>query len=205
MEARVRSDAGPPFEGKDAKMRFTSSFFLAASAAIALAACDRAAQTNQATTPEAREAAGDETLAEGLKGADDKRFADAARNAGLDRTLAGPGPYTVLVPSNAAFDKLPAGTLDTLMKPEARADLTKVLTFHILPGTILAADIGKAIDTGGGRAVLATMGGGTVTATKEGDKIVLTDKAGDKATVTQADDQRSNGVIHRIDTVLMPG
>ena len=201
---RVRGDAGPLFEGKDAKMRFTSSLYLAASAALALAACDRATQTNQATTPEAREAAGDETLAEGLSGAEDSRFAEAARNAGLDRTLAGPGPYTVLVPSNAAFEKLPAGTMDTLMKPEARAELTKVLTFHILPGTILAQDIGKAIDTGGGKATLATMGGGTLTATREGERIVLTDSAGDKATVTQADDKRSNGVIHRIDTVLMP-
>lgn len=182
-------------------MRFTRTFLLAATTGLALAACDRAA-TNEATTEEAREAAGSEPIAEGLGAG--TRFAEAAKSAGLDRTLAGPGPYTVLVPSNAAFDKLPAGTMDTLMKPESRAELTKVLTFHILPGTILAADIGKAIDSGGGKTVLATMAGGTLTATREGDKIVLTDQSGDKATVTQADDKRSNGVIHRIDTVLMP-
>ena len=76
------------------------------------------------------------------------------------------------------------------MKPEARADLTRILTYHILPGTMLAADIGKAIDAGKGKAVLATMGGGTLTATKDGDKIVLTDAAGGKATITKADDKR---------------
>lgn len=183
-------------------MRFTRSLMLAAATGLPLAACDRAAQTNEATSEEARDAAGGETIAQGLK--DDSRFADAAKSAGLDRTLAGPGPYTVMVPSNAAFDKLPAGTLDTLMKPESRAELTKVLTFHILPGTILAEDIGKAIDKGGGKTSLPTMDGGTITAAREGDRIVLTDQSGDKATVNQADDKRSNGVIHRIDTVLMP-
>ncbi len=83
----------------------------------------------------------------------------AAKAAGLDATLAGPGPYTVFVPDDAAFDKLPAGTFDSWTKPEARAELTRVLTYHILPGTVLADDIGKAIDNGKGKAVLATMGG----------------------------------------------
>ena len=92
----------------------------------------------------------------------------------------------------------------TRLKPEPRAQLTGVLTNLILPGTVLAADIDKAIETGKGKASLATMGGGTVTATKEGGKIVLTDAAGHKATVTQADEQFSNGVVHQIDGVLMP-
>ena len=99
---------------------------------------------------------------------------------------------------------MPAGALDALLKPESRAQLTGVLTYHILPGTILAADIAKAIDNGKGKAVLATMGGATLTATKDGDKIVLADAAGTKAIVTGADDRRSNGVVHRIDSVLMP-
>ena len=184
-------------------MRLTKSYVLAATAGIALAACDRQADTiNTAATDNAAEAAGDETIADGLAG--DRRFADALKAAGLDRTLDGPGPYTVLVPADAAFDKLPAGALDTLMKPESRAELTRLLTFHVLPGTILAEDIGKAIDSGGGKASLATMGGGALTATKQGNSIVLTDSAGGKATVTQADDKRSNGVIHRVDGVLMP-
>jgi uncharacterized surface protein with fasciclin (FAS1) repeats len=110
----------------------------------------------------------------------------------------------VLVPDDPAFGKLPAGTTEAWAKPESRAQLTGVLTNHILPGTILAEDIGKAIDTGKGKAVLATMGGGTLTATREGGKVVLTDAAGAKATVTKADEKRSNGVVHHIDTVLMP-
>lgn len=184
-------------------MRLTIFTTLAATAALALAACDsREAEGNNAVTPEAADAAGDATIAEGLSG--DRTFADAARATGLDRTLGGPGPYTVLVPSDAAFAKLPAGALDALMKPEGRAELTRLLTFHILPGTILAADIGKAIDQGGGKAMLPTMEGATLTATREGDKLIIADSAGGKAVVTAADDKRSNGVVHRVDGVLMP-
>jgi uncharacterized surface protein with fasciclin (FAS1) repeats len=127
----------------------------------------------------------------------------AAKAAGLDQTLAGPGPYTVFVPDDAAFAQAPAGTFET--KPENRAQLTGVLTNLILPGTVLAADIGKAIDSGKGKAVLATMGGGTLTATRDGGKTMLTDAAGHKATITEADEQFTNGVIHRVDAVLMPG
>ena len=177
----------------------------AAVSALAVTACDTSADNIAAPKSEAaRDAAGDTTIASGL-GADDSKFADAAKASGLDATLAGPGPYTVLVPANGAFDKLPAGVLDNLLKPESRAQLTKVLTGHILPGAILAADIGKAIDNGKGKAALATFGGGTITATREGDKIVLTDSAGGKAIVTAADDKRSNGVVHHVDGVLMPG
>jgi uncharacterized surface protein with fasciclin (FAS1) repeats len=185
-------------------MRFTTILLLAGAAGLTLVACDQKAATNEATTEEAREAAGGETLAEGLGQPGDSRFLEAVKSVGLDRTLAGPGPYTVLVPANPAFDKLGPDSAANLLKPEARAGTTQLLTFHVLPGTILAADIAKAIDNGGGKTALMTMQGGTITATKEGDKIVLTDSAGGKATVTAADDQRSNGVIHRIDTVLMP-
>jgi uncharacterized surface protein with fasciclin (FAS1) repeats len=176
-----------------------------AASALALAACDNAKKADEpgaAQTGDAKKAAGDKTIASGLD--QNSRFFQAAKSAGLDATLAGPGPYTVLVPDDAAFAKLPKESTDAWAKPESRAQLTGVLTYHILPGTVLAADIAKAIDSGKGKAVLATMGGGTLTATKEGDKIVLTDSAGTKATVTQADDQRSNGVVHHIDTVLMP-
>jgi uncharacterized surface protein with fasciclin (FAS1) repeats len=181
-------------------MRLTRTIMLAAAAALALAACDK--QSEQAGTPAAKEAAGDETLAKGI--APDSKMGGALKAAGLDATLAGPGPYTVLAPDDAAFDKMPAGALDTLMKPEARADLTALLTYHILPGTILAEDIGKAIDTGKGKAVLATMGGGTLTATREGNAIILADAAGGQARITKADDKRSNGVVHHLDGVLMP-
>jgi len=180
-----------------------------AGALAALSACgggDQSGGGNQAAGPaqsgEARQAAGNKTIASGL--GQNSQFAAAAKAAGLDATLAGPGPYTVLAPSDAAFAKLPAGAYDTWMKPEARAQLTGVLTYHILPGTVLAADIGKAIENAKGKAVLATMGGGTLTATREGDRIVLTDGAGTRATVTAADQQYSNGVVHQIDAVLMP-
>ena len=97
-----------------------------------------------------------------------------------------------------------AKSLDTLMKPEGRADLTALLSHHILPGTILAADIGKAIDAGGGKALIATMGGGTLTASRDGDKIIFADEAGTRAVVGAVDQKRSNGVIHQVDSVLMP-
>lgn len=181
-------------------MRLTRTIFLTAAATLALAACDKPAE--QAASPAAKEAAGDKTLAKGIS--PDSKMGAALKAAGLDATLAGPGPYTVLAPDDAAFGKMPAGALDTLMKPEARADLTALLTYHILPGTILAEDIGKAIDAGKGKAVLATMGGGTLTATREGDAIVIADAAGGKARVSKGDDKRSNGVIHHLDAVLMP-
>ena len=176
-----------------------------AAAALAVSGCsdkDDAGQPGAAQSGEAKDAAGGKTIAAGLN--QQSRFFAAAKAAGLDATLGGPGPYTVLVADDAAFGKLPAGTADNWLKPESRAQLTGVLTNHILPGTVLAEDIGKAIDNGKGKAVLATMGGGTLTATKEGDKIVLTDGAGTKATVTKADGKHSNGVVHTIDTVLVP-
>ena len=176
-----------------------------AAAALAIAGCgdkDNAGQPGGVQSGEAKDAADGQTIAAGID--QNSRFFAAAKAAGLDATLGGPGPYTVLVADDAAFGKLPAGTADNWLKPESRAQLTGVLTNHILPGTILAEDIGKAIDTGKGKAMLVTMGGGTLTATREGGKIVLTDAAGTKATVTKADAKHSNGVVHHIDTVLVP-
>ena len=182
-------------------MHHRAPLLAAATAGLLLAGCEQATQTGNDSAPaEAADKAGDKTLAAGLDG----RFAEAAKAAGLDPALGGPGPYTVLAPSDAAFEKMPAGALDTLMKPDARAQLTEVLTYHVLPGVMLAADIAKAVDNGGGKAVLATMGGGTLTATRDGDTLVIADQAGAKARVTQADDKRSNGVVHHVDTVLMP-
>ena len=148
------------------------------------------------------EQGGNGTLATALDG--NLRLAAAVKAAGLEPTLAGKVPYTLLAPSDAAFDKLGAGSLDAMMKPERRAELTALLSNHLLPGTVLAADIGKAIDAGGGKALMATMGGGTVTAQRDGDRIVFTDAAGTRATVGAADQQRSNGVVHQIDSVLKP-
>jgi uncharacterized surface protein with fasciclin (FAS1) repeats len=175
---------------------------------MAVAGCtsqDQASTAENATATKGAEAvkeAGDKTIASGLD--QNSRFVQAAKAAGIDATLAGPGPYTVFVADDAAFNKLPQGEFENWMKPESRTELTRVLTYQILPGTVLADDIGKAVDNGKGKAQLATMGGGTLTATKEDGKIVLTDAAGHKATITKADETLANGVVHQVDTVLMP-
>ncbi len=132
------------------------------------------------------------------------KFYQAAKAVGLDSTLNGPGPYTVLVPGDDAFAKSQGDALNNPADPKNRAEITRVLTYHILPGVILADDISKAIDNGGGKAVLATMGGETLTATKDGGNIVFTGGNGEKATVTKADIKASNGVIHDVDAVLAP-
>ena len=129
----------------------------------------------------------------------------AVTAAGLGETLSGPGPFTVFAPTNAAFDKLPAGTVDTLVKPESKADLTKILTYHVVPGTMTAAQLTEAIKAGGGKAELTTVQGGKLTATEAGGTITVTDAKGGKSVVTQGDVMQSNGVIHVVDTVLMPG
>ena len=153
-----------------------------------------------AQTPKAQKAAGTTTIAAGL--APNSRFVAIAKAAGIDQTLAGPGPYTVFVPDDAAFAQAPAGTFD--VDPKNRPQLTAVLTNLILPGTVLVEDIDKTIDAGKGKAILATMGGGTLTATKDGDKTVLADSSGHKATITQGDEKYTNGVVHHVDAVLMP-
>ncbi len=128
----------------------------------------------------------------------------AVKAAGLVETLSGPGPFTVFAPTNKAFDKLPKGTVETLVKPENKETLTKILTYHVVSGKMSAADLMKAISDGGGKATLTTVQGGTLTATQKGKKIELTDAKGGMSTVTIADVNQSNGVIHVIDTVLMP-
>ncbi len=189
-------------KGIKMKLRMTS-LAMTASVALSLGACDTKSDGNVAGgNAAAAEGETEDTIASALGG--DAKFAAAAKAAGLDGTLAGPGPYTVLVPNDAAFDKLPAGALDGLMKEDARAELTGVLSYHILPGTILAADIGKAIDAGKGKTTLPTMGGGTITATKEGNAIILADSAGTKARIVGDEAGKSNGVIHHIDTMLKP-
>ncbi|MFO6447899.1 fasciclin domain-containing protein [Erythrobacter sp. NE805] len=129
----------------------------------------------------------------------------AVQAAGLVEALSGPGPFTVFAPTNAAFAKLPAGTVETLVKPENKATLTSILTYHVVPGKVSAAQLTDLIKQGGGKAELKTLNGGILTARVEGGKVVLTDAKGGKATVTQADVFQSNGVIHVTDTVSLPG
>ena len=128
----------------------------------------------------------------------------AVKAAGLVDTLEGAGPFTVFAPTNEAFDKLPAGTVDTLVKPENKDQLTKILTYHVVAGKLSAKDLKKQIKMGGGKATLKTVQGDPLTASIKDGKLVLTDEKGGTATVTIADVYQSNGVIHVIDTVLMP-
>ena len=151
-------------------------------------------------TPKAQKAAGTKTITAGLAPA--SRFMTVAKAAGLDQTLAGPGPYTVFVPDDAAFGSAPGGTFD--IDPKNRPQLTAIVTNLVLPGTVMVQDIDKAIDAGKGKAVLATMAGSTLTATNDGGKTVLTDSSGHKATITQGDERYTNGVVHHVDAVLMP-
>jgi len=128
----------------------------------------------------------------------------AVKAAGLVDTLSGPGPFTVFAPTNAAFAKLPAGTVDTLVMPENKATLTGILTYHVVAGRMTAKDIAKAIKAGGGKATLTTVNGEPLTAAMMGKTIMLTDAKGGMSHVTQGDVLQSNGVIHVVDAVLMP-
>ena len=128
----------------------------------------------------------------------------AVKAADLVETLSGPGPFTVFAPTNAAFAKLPDGTVTTLLKPENKAQLAGILTYHVVPGKITAKAALAAIKAGGGKATLTTVQGEALTARVTNGKIVLTDAKGGKSTVTTADVMQSNGVVHVVDTVLMP-
>ncbi len=128
----------------------------------------------------------------------------AVKAAGLVETLKGPGPFTVFAPTNAAFAALPAGTVDTLLKPENKGALTGVLTYHVVAGKMDAAALTKAIAAGGGKATLKTVAGGNLTAMAANGGVTVTDEKGGSAKVTIADVYQSNGVIHVVDKVLLP-
>jgi uncharacterized surface protein with fasciclin (FAS1) repeats len=135
----------------------------------------------------------------------DNTLVTAVKAAGLVDTLSGKGPFTVFSPTNAAFSKLPPGTVETLVKPESKAALTGILTYHVVPGQFSAADLAKQVKDGGGKAMLKTAAGGQLTVMDAGGgKLSVTDAKGGKSMVTIADVNQSNGVIHVVDTVLMP-
>lgn len=128
----------------------------------------------------------------------------AVKAADLVGVLSSEGPFTVFAPTNDAFAKLPAGTVEYLIKPENKAKLTAVLTYHVVAGKLMAADVIKAITDGGGQATVTTVQGGILIASIEGDNVILTDANGQKAIITGVDIDNSNGVIHVIDTVVLP-
>lgn len=139
-----------------------------------------------------------------VNSADHTTLVAAVKAAGLVETLEGAGPFTVFAPTNEAFAKLPAGTVDTLLKPENKATLTKVLTYHVVVGRVSASDLKKQIKAGNGTAELTTVEGGKLWATEEGNRIMLKDEKGGTTWVTIPNVFQSNGVIHVVDAVLMP-
>ena len=188
--------------------RFT---LLAAAAALAL--------TASVTAPLAADAMSEKTVNVGgapmypskniiqnaVNSKDHTTLVAAVKAAGLVDTLSGPGPFTVFAPTNAAFAKLPAGTVDTLLKPESKDMLVKVLTYHVVPGRMTAVSLMKAVKDGEGAAKLKTVAGEEIWVKQAGPgKLTITDSKGDVAMVTIADVLQSNGVIHVIDTVLLP-
>lgn len=143
-------------------------------------------------------------VANAAESADHTTLVAAVQAAGLVDTLSGDGPFTVFAPTNAAFAALPEGTVDTLLLPENKGALTEVLTYHVVPGTVTAPELLALIAAGGGTAELATANGGVLRAQTNGESVVIIDQKGRVATVTTADALQSNGVIHVVDTVLLP-
>ncbi|MGB7408123.1 MAG: fasciclin domain-containing protein [Pontixanthobacter sp.] len=188
-------------------MRFLALPVLAS--ALALAACGEPAEDTDTVADETAvsDVATDEgTVVEIAQGNPDfSTLVEAITSAELGETLSGAGPFTVFAPTNAAFDKLPDGTLDDLMMEENREDFQGLLTYHVVPGETNAATLMDAIKANDGSYELTTVNGATLTASMDGDNVILTDAAGGTSTITATDVEASNGIIHAIDTVVMPG
>lgn len=196
-------------------MRISPKIFLAATASLALVACS--SEATEAAVDEGSEDAMSEAAADtdataagtivdvAVGNEDFSTLVAAVTAAGLGETLAGEGPFTVFAPTNAAFEKIDADTLSSLLTPEMKDDLTAVLTYHVVSGALTAEDVVKAITDGGGTATLTTVQGAEIKASLDGESVVLEDATGGKSTVVITDVEASNGVIHAIDTVVMPG
>jgi uncharacterized surface protein with fasciclin (FAS1) repeats len=172
--------------------------------AVALAAGTVAAHAENPMVGGAAMAEDKNIVENAVNSKDHTTLVAAVKAAGLVETLSGAGPFTVFAPVNAAFDALPAGTVDTLLKPENKEQLTKVLTCHVVAAEAMSSAVAKMIADDGGAHAVKTVGGCTLQAKMDGDKITLTDENGGVATVTIADVKQSNGVIHVIDKVLLP-
>ena len=187
---------------------------IAGLSALALSACSGTADTaaedvvvqdeTAAADPMAADTAPKTIVALAQGNADLSTMVAAVTAAGLGETLSGAGPFTVFAPTNAAFAKVDKATLDGLLKPEAKDKLTAILTYHVVAGNVKAADVVKMITDGKGTATIKTVAGGELKASMDGDKVVLTDAKGGKSTITATDIAASNGVVHTIDTVVMP-
>jgi uncharacterized surface protein with fasciclin (FAS1) repeats len=178
--------------------------FLVALAAAVLAVTSFTAKAENPTVGGAAMYANKTIVANAVNSPIHKTLVAAVKAGGLVDTLNGPGPFTVFAPTDDAFAKLPAGTVETLVKPENKDTLVKILTYHVVAGKITSKQLEKMIKKGGGKATLKTVQGEDLTASMSGSNIILTDAKGGTSTITTADVMQSNGVIHVIDTVLMP-
>jgi uncharacterized surface protein with fasciclin (FAS1) repeats len=176
-------------------------------AALLLASCgqgdgsNNAAGVGEAETNLATQSGAPSQDLAGVVGAT-PRLAQLVTAAGMEKVLSGKAPYTILAPTDAALNKLPAGSLDNLDQPAQKAKLTALLRAHIVPGTILAADLARAVESGKGKATIATMAGEPLTVTRDGDALRVSDAAGQSARITGTEQPARNGVVHQIDTVL---
>ena len=175
---------------------FNTPKMLALAAAAAIAILPAAASAGSGTKGN--------LVAAAMKSKDHETLVAAVKAAGLVDTLASGGPFTVFAPTDAAFAKLPAGTVDTLLQPANRDQLRAVLTYHVVPGKVTSAQLVDLIGKNGGKATLTTVQGGTLTASLSGSSVLITDAAGGSAKVTAADLVQSNGVIHVTDAVSLP-
>ena len=184
----------------------TPRFIALALSATMLAAPAVAHQHGHHNRPAATQATGETIVAKAASLPDFSTLVTAVQAAGLVDTLNSAGPFTVFAPTNAAFDRLPAGTVATLVRPESRATLTRILTYHVVPGRIMASDVVNAVRAGGGRATFTTVAGVQLTARYDShNRLVLEDATGATSSITATDVTQSNGVIHVIDRVVMPG
>ena len=186
---------------KDDIVKFASSASLLLAALLCTASASSMAQV---TVGGAAMYASKDIVDNAVNSKDHTTLVAAVKAAGLVDTLKGPGPFTVFAPTNAAFAALPAGTVDTLLKPENKGKLTSVLTYHVVAGKMDAAALLAAIKAGGGKATLKTVEGDPLTVTASMGKVMVMDETGGTATVSIADVYQSNGVIHVIDKVLLP-
>lgn len=187
------------------------NMLIALAASLSLAACQQEGADNKSAGDGGRAAKGGDdatasvSILEALsKAPGQTTLVSAVKSAGLTETLSGSGPYTLFAPTDAAFKKLPEGSAAALLDPEGKARLTGLLTAHIVPGVVTAADLQRAIERGKGKAQLATLGGTTLTASKVGEAIVIADAGGAQARIALGDMMQTNGVVHSIDTVLVP-
>ena len=185
-----------------------ASFLTIGAAALLLAACGQGGADNGAANAGESES----NLSAGATPSDDlaalvgasPRLVRLFEAAGMTKVLSGKEPYTLLAPTDAALDALPAGTFENLDQPEQKAKVTALLRAHILPGTILATDLNRAVESGKGKATVATMAGEPVTVTRDGEALKLTGAGGASARITGTEQLARNGVVHQIDAVLAP-